>query len=122
MILAILHSGVVVGVGSGITRSPTQSKSPEALFLRLDPALDFSRESLSSDEDERVETIVTAPLWRKQLKREVQKRILSLEFTSSSALLQGCYTWRHDSVLKTLFNFVEGKLQEGFVIFADLAG
>ena len=40
----------------------------------------------------------------------------------SSALTQGRYTWRHDSVLKTLFNFIEGKLQEGFVIFADLAG
>ena len=40
----------------------------------------------------------------------------------SSALNQGRFTWRHDSVLKTLFSFVEGKLLDGFSIYADLAG
>ena len=39
------------------------------------PALDFSRESLLSDEEAHVDSVVLAPLKRKQLKREVQKRI-----------------------------------------------
>ena len=39
------------------------------------PALDFSRESLLSDEEARVDSVVLAPLRRKQLKREVQIRI-----------------------------------------------
>ena len=37
----------------------------------------------------------------------------------SSALNQGRFTWRHDSVLRTLYAFVEGRLRNGYSIFAD---
>ena len=76
------------------TPFPSPPPGPVPSPVGLDPALDFSRESLSSDEDERVETIVTAPLRRKQLKREVQQRIQNQtdEYWSSkirSMVMQG---------------------------------
>ena len=40
----------------------------------------------------------------------------------STALDQGRYTWRHDSVLRTLFDSVRGQLRDGFVLFSDLIG
>ena len=40
----------------------------------------------------------------------------------SSALNQGRFTWRHDSVLKTLHAFVGNRLRNGYSIFVDLTG
>ena len=40
----------------------------------------------------------------------------------NSALEQGRYTWRHDSVLRTIFDFIGPKVREGFEMFADLSG
>ena len=40
----------------------------------------------------------------------------------SVALDQGRYTWRHNSVLRTVFNFVRDGLRPGLNIFADLDG
>ena len=40
----------------------------------------------------------------------------------NSALNQGRFTWRQDSVLKTSFSFFEGKLRDGCSIYADLTG
>ena len=40
----------------------------------------------------------------------------------SMALDQGRYTWRHDSVLRTLFDSVKGQLRDGFALFSDLIG
>ena len=38
------------------------------------------------------------------------------------ALDQGRFTWRHDSVLKSIVSFVGGNLRPGFTLFSDLAG
>ena len=38
------------------------------------------------------------------------------------SLNQGRFTWRHDSVLKTVFAFISGKVCDGFSLFADIAG
>ena len=40
----------------------------------------------------------------------------------SAALEQGRYTWRHDSVLRTIFDFVRRDIKDGFQIFTDLTG
>jgi hypothetical protein len=40
----------------------------------------------------------------------------------STALKQGRYTWRHDSVLQSIVDFVKPKLREGFTLFSDLNG
>ena len=34
---------------------------------------------------------------------------------------QGRYTWRHDSVLRTIFDFIRGSLKDGFQLFTDLS-
>ena len=39
-----------------------------------------------------------------------------------TALNQGRYTFRHDSVLSTIVHFVGGRLRPGFALFSDLAG
>ena len=39
-----------------------------------------------------------------------------------SSLEQGRFTWRHDSILRTIYDFVSGRLGDGFEIFADLQG
>ena len=38
------------------------------------------------------------------------------------ALEQGRFTWRHDSVLKTIITFISHKLRPGFTLYSDLAG
>ena len=38
----------------------------------------------------------------------------------SAALEQGRYTWRHDSVLRTIFDFIRRDVKDGFQIFVDL--
>ena len=38
------------------------------------------------------------------------------------SLTQGRFTWRHDSVLKTLSTFLSGKLRDGFQLFVDITG
>ena len=38
------------------------------------------------------------------------------------ALDQGRFTWRHDSVLKSIVSFVSANLRPGFSLFSDLAG
>ena len=40
----------------------------------------------------------------------------------NAALEQGRYTWRHNSVLRTIFDFVSPNLKGGFELFADLDG
>ena len=40
----------------------------------------------------------------------------------ASALDQGRFTWRHDSVLKTVVSFVNQRLRNGFSLFSDLHG
>ena len=40
----------------------------------------------------------------------------------STALDQGRFTWRHDSVLTTIVSFIGPKLRTGFVLFSDLPG
>ena len=40
----------------------------------------------------------------------------------SVALEQGRFTWRHDSVLKSIVTFVHSKLRPGFSLFSDLTG
>ena len=40
----------------------------------------------------------------------------------NAALEQGRYTWRHNSVLRTIFNFISPSLKDGFELFADLEG
>ena len=40
----------------------------------------------------------------------------------TTALDQGRFTWRHDSVLKTIVSFSSSKLREGFSLFSDLRG
>ena len=189
------------------SQPPPPTPGPLLSPTGLNPALDFSRESLFSDEEERVDAVVLAPLKRKQLTREVQRRIqaqtdeywsgkirslimqgnfLSLLIEEDSnvtwksylwnmprgvvkfalnssletlptadnlkrwgkrasdlclicngqgkqtlnhvlsscnvSLNQGRFTWRHDSVLKTLLAFISGKVCDGFSLFADIAG
>ena len=51
------------------------------------------------------------------------KQTLNHVLSSCEASLnQGRYTWRHDSVLKTLCTFISGKLKVGFNLFADVNG
>ena len=38
------------------------------------------------------------------------------------ALEQGRFTWRHDSVLKTIVTFINHKLRPGFTLYSDLPG
>ena len=38
------------------------------------------------------------------------------------ALEQGRYTWRHDSVLRTIYDFIRGNLRDGYELFTDLGG
>ena len=38
------------------------------------------------------------------------------------SLAQGRFTWRHDSVLKTLHAFINGRICDGFSLFADITG
>ena len=40
----------------------------------------------------------------------------------STALEQGRFTWRHDSVLKTIVSFTNNHLRNGFSLFSDLSG
>ena len=40
----------------------------------------------------------------------------------SSALEQGRYTWRHDSVLRTIFDFIRPEVKGGYDVFVDLSG
>ena len=40
----------------------------------------------------------------------------------STALEQGRYTWRHDSVLTTIITFVKMCLRPGWALFSDLSG
>ena len=40
----------------------------------------------------------------------------------STALDQGRFTWRHDSVLGTIVSFIGSKLRAGFVLYPDLPG
>ena len=40
----------------------------------------------------------------------------------SSALEQGRYTWRHDSVLRTIFDFIRSEVKGGYDVFVDLSG
>ena len=50
------------------------------------PALDFSRESLLSDEEARVDSVVLAPLKRKQLKRRRRFRVTDLLWKRPSSV------------------------------------
>ena len=189
------------------SQPPIPTLDPPLSPAGSNPALDFSRESLFSDEEERVDAVVLAPLKRRQLTREVQKRIqaqtdeywsskirsltmqgnfLSLlveedtnvtwksylwnvprgvvKFAINSSLeclptadnlkrwgkrasdlcticngqgkqtlnhvlssctmslTQGRFTWRHDSVLRTLHAFINGKISDGYTLFTDLTG
>ena len=188
---------------------PPPPPPPPPSFLRstesMDPALEISRESLFSDEEEELARTVGAPSRRNHLRKEVQKRIqddvdgywrdkirgllMQGDFLSllveeensvtwksfiwsvprgvarfainaglntlptadnlvrwgkrtsdicsvcssnqkqtlhhvlsncSTALEQGRYTWRHNSVLRTIFNFVRDGLRPGMEIFVDL--
>ena len=38
----------------------------------------------------------------------------------NSALEQGRYTWRHNSVLRTIYDFISPSLKPGFELYADL--
>ena len=40
----------------------------------------------------------------------------------SSALNQGRFTWRHNSVLRSIIDFVQPHLKEGMILHADLPG
>ena len=40
----------------------------------------------------------------------------------SVALEQGRFTWRHDSILRSIIAFMDGKLRPGFRLFSDLEG
>ena len=40
----------------------------------------------------------------------------------SSALEQGRFTWRHDSVLKSIVSFASAQLRNGFTLYSDLHG
>ena len=40
----------------------------------------------------------------------------------STALEQGRFTWRHDSVLNSIVSFSQSHLREGFSLFSDLSG
>ena len=40
----------------------------------------------------------------------------------STALDQGRFTWRHDSVLRTIVSFIASKLRAGFALYSDLPG
>jgi hypothetical protein len=51
------------------------------------------------------------------------KQTLNHTLSSCSASLeQGRFTWRHDSVLRTIYDFVSCRLREGFSIYSDLTG
>ena len=52
-------------------------------------------------------------------KKQTLAHILSY---CNMALEQGRYTWRHDSVLRTIFNFIRGNLKDGYELFTDLGG
>ena len=41
---------------------------------------------------------------------------------STTALEQGRFTWRHDSILKSIITFMSDKLRPGFQLFSDLEG
>ena len=55
-------------------------------------------------------------------KKQTHAHILSYCSIGCIALEQGRYTWRHDSVLRTIFYFIHGNLKDGFQIFTDLGG
>ena len=40
----------------------------------------------------------------------------------SVSLAQGRFTWRHNSVLQTLYSFINSKISDGYTLFADIAG
>ena len=40
----------------------------------------------------------------------------------ATALTQGRFTWRHNSVLRSIIEFVQPHLKEGLILYSDLAG
>ena len=57
--------------------------------------------------------------FRKQFRKQTLNHILSY---CSVALEQGRYTWRHNSVLRTIHNFIFPNLKENYEMFTDLDG
>ena len=51
--------------------------------------------------------------------KQTLHHVLSL---CNSSLEQGRYTFRHDSCLRTIVDFITGKLKAGFELFSDLPG
>jgi hypothetical protein len=53
------------------------------------------------------------------LGKQTLNHILS---SCSISLEEGRYTWRHDSVLQTIYDFILPKLMDGFSMYCDLQG
>jgi hypothetical protein len=55
----------------------------------------------------------------KGLEKQTLNHVLS---SCSIALEQSRYTWRHDSVLRTICDFIGAHLRDGLILFSDLTG